>query len=235
MHACDIHTIFKLIIHYAHMRIKLKYSVYCFLRHKGDIGAVGPNLSGGLTVIAPAQDVAAWPQMPGHFNHIANTMGMRVAHAFVTGRGESRLAVVVTATTVATGRLGARHAGSILIRGLAMQALVRRRSRIIGSWNAARAQPSGWNGDATPHGADRVCALADKFALNGQHRAVLEDNPLLVSDKVERDGLEALFGQIGTKGAETVRVSAPVIVFNLPGHLGLATDLPLHTRVHGLE
>eukprot|EP00038_Savillea_parva_P024153 m.43212 g.43212 ORF g.43212 m.43212 type:complete len:379 (+) comp6376_c0_seq1:160-1296(+) len=222
--------------------------MFCFFKpcvgflHKGDIGAVGPHLSSGFTIVTETENVLARRKVSGNLDQIADGIAVPVdtltpiarcrkrgAHLVAIGRDCRHL---VAPRAVRPWCAWARLAwhGARRHTALVREASVRRAIRVVGAGEAAWAKEGGRHGHHGPHGSRRRGAFRDKGGLvlvELEHRAVGEDNGLFVLDKVQRVLLEARFRELGEvafrEWAETVRVSATVVVTNRPHDFRRAT------------
>ena len=182
----------------------------------GDVSTVGPDLSRGLTVVSPAEDVSARTETVGQNEGVHNGHGAPVRGlvtraeagpgSLLAGRGEARLRGVVTG-----GAVGARGPGT---RDTARPGLA-----------AATQTPRGQRVHR-PHGAGRLGPLRDEGPGDGQPGPVVPLESLLGHIKLERIVLETLLSELGLTGTQPVLISSPVVGRDLPGHLGPASSAP---------
>lgn len=69
-----------------------------------------------------------------------------------------------------------------------------------------------------------------KQACDREDRPILEDDALLILNKVQRMTLEALFSKSFIRWTETELIASTVVVLDLDGHFSLAADGPLNLR-----
>eukprot|EP00966_Prymnesium_polylepis_P015630 361234-Prymnesium_polylepis.2 len=199
--------------------------------HELDVRAVGPHLGRCLAIPAPAQDVLARLQGLWDLDHIPDGPQVAAALAAVARRREGGLPVPVVVAARAVGARGARAGLARTLDQALLPRLARvgRRGRVVGAGDAARAEGRRRHRDHRPHRARRVRALGDERALHRHPRVALplEDDALLVGHKVEWGALEAGLGQRLVRRAQTILVTAAVVVLELPSHLRHTADLPL--------